>query len=326
MDPPAGYELRAPTPDDLVGVADVLIADDLDDEGQIVLDADFVRNRWSRSGFDLATDAWVIVDDEGSIVAYGHAMRDEPNIVESLGIVHPSNRSRGLGSSLFGRIEERAAQMLAGLTDARFRHAINAGDRAAAAMLGARGLRPVRHFWHMQIDLERPVEPRRSPEGTEIEGIDPGRDLPAIHALLVDAFADDWGFHLPKAFDEWVDEETSGPSYDPTLWLLASEDEEPVGALTASGSDDGGWVDYLGVRATHRGRGIGAALLRRSFAAFADRGLQRALVSVDAENPTGATALYERVGMRVVNRWDLWERTFAATGGFAESRTPDPAR
>ena len=23
---------------------------------------------------------------------------------------------------------------------------------------------------------------------------------------------------------------------------------------------------------------------------------------------TGATAVYERVGMRVVNRWDLWER------------------
>jgi len=29
----------------------------------------------------------------------------------------------------------------------------------------------------------------------------------------------------------------------------------------------------------------------------------------DAENATGATALYERVGMRVVNRWDLWERS-----------------
>jgi len=28
---------------------------------------------------------------------------------------------------------------------------------------------------------------------------------------------------------------------------------------------------------------------------------------VDAENPTGATALYERVGMGVVTRFDLWE-------------------
>jgi hypothetical protein len=35
------------------------------------------------------------------------------------------------------------------------------------------------------------------------------------------------------------------------------------------------------------------------------------LLNVDAENPTGATALYERVGMRIVKRWDLWDRPIA---------------
>jgi len=68
---------------------------------------------------------------------------------------------------------------------------------------------------------------------------------------------------------------------------------------------------WLAVLASHRGRGIGAALLRRSFASFADRGLRRAMVNVDAENVTGATGVYERAGMRIANRWDLWER---ATG------------
>ena len=51
-----------------------------------------------------------------------------------------------------GLTEQRAAQLLAGLPSGRFRHAISAGDDAAAALLQARGLRPVRHFWHMQID------------------------------------------------------------------------------------------------------------------------------------------------------------------------------
>jgi mycothiol synthase len=308
MDLPASYGFRPPLHDDLGAVADVLIAEDLDGAGQIVLDADFLRNRWRSAGFDLATDAWVVVDQAGAIVAYGHAMRDGPNVVESLGVVHPAHRGRGLGSALFDRIEGRAAQMLAGRANARFRHAINAGDHAAAAILEARGLRPVRHFWHMEVTLERGADPGGSPEGIGIGGIEPSRDLAAIHDVLVDAFADDWGFHLPGPFDTWVEEETTSPSYDPTLWLLASEDGQPVGALTASVSSDGGWVDYLGVLPTHRGRGIAAALLRRSFAAFAGRGLRRALVSVDSENPTGATALYERVGMRVVNRWDLWER------------------
>jgi len=72
-----------------------------------------------------------------------------------------------------------------------------------------------------------------------------------------------------------------------------------------------GWVNYLGVLAPYRGRGIGSALLRRSFATFAGRGIMRVLVNVDSENATGATALYERVGMRVAKRWDMWERSSA---------------
>ena len=57
-----------------------------------------------------------------------------------------------------------------------------------------------------------------------------------------------------------------------------------------------------------RGRGAGVALLHRSFATFAGRGVRRVILNVDAENSTGATALYERAGMRVINRWDVWER------------------
>jgi mycothiol synthase len=98
-----------------------------------------------------------------------------------------------------------------------------------------------------------------------------------------------------------------------SLWLMAREDGAPVGALTASAGDEGGSVDWLGVRASHRGRGIGSAMLRQAFATFASRGLTRAMVNVDAENVTGATGVYERVGMRVVGRWDMWERP-GATG------------
>jgi hypothetical protein len=36
------------------------------------------------------------------------------------------------------------------------------------------------------------------------------------------------------------------------------------------------------------------------------------LVLVEAENPTGARVLYERVGMRVVNRWDSRDRASGA--------------
>ena len=38
-------------------------------------------------------------------------------------------------------------------------------------------------------------------------------------------------------------------------------------------------------------------------------------MNVDAENITGATALYEQVGMRVINRWDVRERALGNSRG-----------
>ncbi|MGZ8567605.1 MAG: GNAT family N-acetyltransferase [Actinomycetota bacterium] len=308
MDPSAGYGFRAPTPDDLAPVADVLIADQRADDVEPVLDARFIGEVWSRPGFDLASDAWVVTTAAGTIVAYGQVRQEEPDVVGSWGVVHPEHRGRGLGPALFDRLDARASELLAGVRSPRFRHSMNAGDRAAAAMLQGRGLRPVRHFWHMQIDLAGPIEAGPAPDGLEIGGIELPGDLRAVHAVLTDAFVDDWGDH-PGPFDRWVQEDTGSPSYDPTLWLLAKDGGQPVGVLTASAGDDGGSVDWLAVLPSHRGRGLGTALLRRSFAAFTDRGLRRVTLNVDAENPTGATGVYEGVGMRIVNRWDLWERS-----------------
>ncbi len=63
MDHPAGYRLRVPSRDDLDGVAEVLVADQLAEAGHELLGADFVREEWDRAGFDLATDAWVVIDE-----------------------------------------------------------------------------------------------------------------------------------------------------------------------------------------------------------------------------------------------------------------------
>ena len=47
-------------------------------------------------------------------------------------------------------------------------------------MLTHRGLRPIRHFWHMQIDLDGPVDPGPAPDGIEIAGMEPRDDLRVI--------------------------------------------------------------------------------------------------------------------------------------------------
>lgn len=53
----------------------------------------------------------------------------------------------------------------------------------------------------------------------------------------------------------------------------------------------------LVVRAPWRRRGIGLALLHTAFGGIHRRGIHRAELGVDAENPAGANRPYERAGM-----------------------------
>ena len=69
-----------------------------------------------------------------------------------------------------------------------------------------------------------------------------------------------------------------------------------------------GWVDHLGIRRPWRGRGLGMALLLRSFAEFYQRGMHKVGLNVDTESLTGANRLYDRAGMRTVNRYHIYKK------------------
>ena len=58
----------------------------------------------------------------------------------------------------------------------------------------------------------------------------------------------------------------------------------------------------LSVIASHRRRGIAAALIVASLAAFKAADLTHSALGVDSENPTGAYGVYERLGYQPVHR------------------------
>jgi ribosomal protein S18 acetylase RimI-like enzyme len=137
-----------------------------------------------------------------------------------------------------------------------------------------------------------------------------GVDEPLLHRLNQETFADHWGF-TPTPYGEWLHWLMEMGDADPSLWFVAEVARKPAGLCVCQpfewGEPDCGWVSTLGVLPAFRGRGLGTSLLEHSLAAFQARGLARAGLGVDAENTTGAVRLYERVGMRVSERQDLWE-------------------
>lgn len=304
---PDGYAIRPASLDDLDGVAEMLLADDLADTGQSDFDADFLRDQWSSPGLDLSVDAWVVTDPRSTIVGHANVAPEGDGKLKSWGLVHPDHRGRGIGSVLLGRIETRAAERIEPGSGSVFT-AVTDLDAAGAALVGSRGFERVRSFRHLQLDLDGPPpEPGGPPPGIEIKGIEPERDLPTVHAIFVEAFREEWGYRVIP-FEEWSSLEVETTSYDPSLWLLATDGDEAVGALSGVVWGDRGWVGELGVRKPWRGRGIASALLRRAFATFASRDLPRVMLNVDAANPTGAVRLYERLGMRTVRGWDVYEK------------------
>jgi ribosomal protein S18 acetylase RimI-like enzyme len=186
-----------------------------------------------------------------------------------------------------------------------------APDLAARPLLESRGYHEVRRFWEMTIELgdELPPAPLL-PEGLQIEPFSEelSRDF---HAALEAAFADHWE-HQPEPFEDWWNRQLRRPDYDPSLWFLV-RDAETIVAATRNDPErsGGGWIGALGVRPAWRGRGLAKALLLHSFREFHRRGQRRVGLGVDSENPTGATKLYEGVGMSVDAEQVVWEKVLA---------------
>ena len=174
-----------------------------------------------------------------------------------------------------------------------------AENRFVIELLEAAGFHPDRHFYTMQIELNEAPPPARWPEGITCRTFEPA-DARAFFDATVDAFSDDDDFH-PLPFEEWKRRQFDAPEFDPSLWFVARDHGEIAGIARCWPQRWGcGWVDVLGVRKQWRRRGIGLALLQHVFHEFHERGRRCVGLEVDTQNPTGATRLYERAGMRVV--------------------------
>lgn len=266
---------------------------------------------WGRVGFDLTRDARFVLAADGAVAGYGHVGGYDPSVEISSWIhVHPDHRGSGIGSGLLGWAEAHAAQKLAVGTVAPFRATCPAIDLAARALLDRRGFIHVRSFWQMEKTLS-PDEARGSdPPGIAIRVSIADADDRSIYRIFDEAFRDHFGMvHYP--FEDWQQEFRSGDEYDPTLVFIAEEGAEPVGANFTFVDEGIGWVAELGVRQAWRGRGIGRALLLRSFAELSRRGVKIVRLGVDAANSTGATHLYERAGMSVRREWHVHEKAIS---------------
>jgi mycothiol synthase len=286
---PPDHRLRAATPADAEAVFAVVEARSRADGVVPHYSAADLPREWAVPGFDLARDSWVVQDADG--IAAAAWLLSEPPFAEVH--VHPRASGRGIGSALRPAIEARAAEK--GVQT--LIQAVASTDEPGRALLEAAGYAEAHRYTFMQVELAGPPAEPRLPDGIAIRPFEPERDDRAVFEVDSAAFAGAPDF-IPQPFDAWRVEHVEAAAVRPHASPLAWAGDELAGfALNQMRAPDLGYVEILAVDAAWRGRGLGRALLLRSFADLAAIGATAVGLGVAGHNER-ARGLYESVGMR----------------------------
>jgi ribosomal protein S18 acetylase RimI-like enzyme len=272
-------------------------APDLDDEW---------RSVWSHPDTD-AVQAWA----GSELVAFGWIKTQrgtrERHKLELWGGVRPSHRRRGIGTALLERQRARSRAIARSLptglaVDVRMEAGSTQPD--AAALATRHGFAPVRTFLELARPLSVPIPAAPAPEGLAVLPWHDAWDEPA-RAAHTEAFAESWESE-PRTVEEWRQWYTGHRAFRPDLSVVAVDRTGTVQALVLSAAYPQDWhaeprevwINTVATRPVWRGKGAATAALTavlRAAVAAPDR-LERAILGVDRDNPTGAVGLYRSLG------------------------------
>jgi mycothiol synthase len=292
--------VRRPTLDDIEAVVELGNAFERGFLGAESFTAGEVADQWRQ--LDLDEDAWLVVVPGGRLAGFATLEHRGEGHFRSDGYVHPELRGLGAGGKLVDLAEDRARAR----GGVYVQNTIVGHDEAAVDLLTTRGYRLVRYFYRMAVELGEEAPDPEWPEGVRAE---PFRedDALAFHEAIEDAWKDAWD-HTPRPFELFRDR-VMGSLYEPSLWTVVWSGDEIAGGTICEAEYYGmGWVRSLFVRRPWRRHGLGMALLLNAFRQFHVRGQRRVGLGVDAESPTGATRLYERAGMKVVEELAIYRK------------------
>lgn len=287
---PEGFRVRAVTFEDAPAINELVVAVDTAIQGWSDSTPGELVDWWRET--DLTGNSWVVEDSR--VAGYAVVVPHGDTNADIAGFVDPAKTGLGLGSWLLGTSEERVREL-------GFPTALTwclAPDAGARELFERFAYREVRRFYRMLIEHDAPPPAAEWPDGFRVGTVQPGEER-AFHAVLGEAFAEEWNFVL-EPYEDWAKRRVDVPDFDPTLWFLVRAGDEIAAALRCEAERGGaGFVGAIGVLSAWRKRGLGLALLRHAFGEFYRRGQPRVALGVDAQNPTGATRLYERAGMHV---------------------------
>jgi ribosomal protein S18 acetylase RimI-like enzyme len=285
--------VRAATADDLDAAYELIVRRNYAVFGESEFERRYLEHRLAQDGCDclVAVDgdgpiAWASLDADHDFTV---AAAREDGAAALLQHIESRGRERGFDSLTNIVVPEDALQW---------------------SLLERSGFTADREILRMWRSLDGELEPPRWPADVTVRTYTTA-DGERVHALLHECYAGWDPDHVERTHADWLDFMTAHDDFDPEMWFLA----ERNGTLVACAlhwraiANGNGWVKDLVVRERERGLGLGKALLQHGFHAYKTCGAARVGLKVDADNPTGAPQLYERVGFVVDRRYTIFTKT-----------------
>lgn len=266
--------------------------------------AEQMDERLANLMLDLA-DGTLAARQGGRLVAVGVApvrpTADPKHLMELWGgAVHPSFRRRGYGRRILDWAISVAPVLHARRHPGKPLHLhlpVYEANHDLAKLASEAGFAPVRAFYGMRRSLDGPLVSPRVPDGVVIATWTPSLDFWAREVRNA-AFLDHWGT-TPHTEESWGRLITGTAAFLPEGSFLAVHDGRAVGCLMTHHRAREAWIQIIATVREWRGRGVASALISHALMSFQAQGYGTTALSVDADNETGAVAVYRRAGFEV---------------------------